>query len=305
MEQAAEQHPPKVVVERHADNSLNERFRLLAEPPTAGILSIDDDVLRPCLALDAGFVKWTRNYDRQVGYDARSHEVLSVDDGEGEGDNNGNIRWKYAYLSTTEKSNTYSITLTRYCFLHRDYLRQYTTVMPQKIRDVVAQHFNCEDIAMSLWISSSAAQTTTNSGSSCRPPLLADLWAVKSQIKMYVPKKISGGRDHKGLRDDCMNDFADWLGCKAQLQPAPLKHPGDWFEYGAPADDWNQANVAAVELQPSLQESMATIARWRALDDPKVLLGELGELRSEASREIYEHGLLEKTQPWKDRFGKS
>ena len=45
---------PKVVVERHAVNSLNERFHILEETPTMGILSIDDDVMRPCEAIDSG-----------------------------------------------------------------------------------------------------------------------------------------------------------------------------------------------------------------------------------------------------------
>ena len=44
----------KVVVERHSVNSLNERFRVLQETPTMGILSMDDDVLRPCEAIDSG-----------------------------------------------------------------------------------------------------------------------------------------------------------------------------------------------------------------------------------------------------------
>jgi hypothetical protein len=63
----------KVVIERHEENSLNERFRILSPTPTLGILSIDDDALRPCEALDAGFFKWTRFPDRMVGYDARVH----------------------------------------------------------------------------------------------------------------------------------------------------------------------------------------------------------------------------------------
>lgn len=45
---------PKVVVERHEVNSLNERFHVLEETPTLGILSMDDDVLRPCEAIDSG-----------------------------------------------------------------------------------------------------------------------------------------------------------------------------------------------------------------------------------------------------------
>jgi hypothetical protein len=63
----------KVVIERHDENSLNERFRILSPTTTLGILSIDDDALRPCEALDAGFFKWTRFPDRMVGFDARVH----------------------------------------------------------------------------------------------------------------------------------------------------------------------------------------------------------------------------------------
>ncbi len=50
-------HPSgKVVVERHTVNSLNERFHILptTNTPTIGILSLDDDVLRPCQAWDSG-----------------------------------------------------------------------------------------------------------------------------------------------------------------------------------------------------------------------------------------------------------
>jgi len=67
-------HPSgKVVVEKHIVNSLNERFHILLPTPTLGILSMDDDVLRPCQAIDSGFFRWTRNPERMVGYDPRVH----------------------------------------------------------------------------------------------------------------------------------------------------------------------------------------------------------------------------------------
>jgi hypothetical protein len=73
------QHP-KVVVERHAVNSLNERFHILThDTPTYGILSIDDDVLRPCEAIDNGFMIWSQHPDRMVGFDARVHVVNPSD----------------------------------------------------------------------------------------------------------------------------------------------------------------------------------------------------------------------------------
>ena len=289
---------PPVVVELHDANSLNERFHLLSEPLTAAILSIDDDVLRPCIALDAAFVKWTRNPDRQVGFDARSHEIVTIDHdskSNHENSNHDQTKWQYAYMSTTEKTNQYSTTLTRYSFLHRDYLHQYMTVLPQSIRDTVAANFNCEDIAMSLWISARTGN---------RPPLLADFWAVKLQIKMYVPVKISGGHNHKHMRNDCVNNFATVLGLK-QHKPQPLVpvalYHDTLFEYGAMAEDWNAApSTAALSL--ALQNSLAVIERWKGLDDPHQVIHELGKLRAQASHHILKQGLIEKSPQWNDRF---
>ena len=86
-------HPSgKVVVERHSINSLNERFNIILHPPTTGILSIDDDVIRPCFAIDAGFFRWTDSPDRIVGFDSRVHEIYGS-------------QWSYGYLSTSEKRN--------------------------------------------------------------------------------------------------------------------------------------------------------------------------------------------------------
>jgi glucuronyl/N-acetylglucosaminyl transferase EXT2 len=265
-------HHQNVTVELHAVNTLNERFHVLQEePPTAGVLSIDDDVLRPCLALESGFRKWTMNPDRQVGFDARSHSV-----------NAQTNRWSYAYMSTTEKTNQYSTTLTRCSFLHRDYLRWYMTEMPAVIRDMVATKFNCEDIAMSLAISSLTGG---------RPPLLADYWAVKSQIKLYVESKISGGNDHKQVRDDCMDYFAEVLHLKDRLKTEQLQK-NDPFDYGAQADNWNWQNAMT---------EMDTIQRWKTLGF-ETMKKEVGDLRVEASHTAYDRGLLEGSHPWKKRF---
>jgi hypothetical protein len=74
-EQLLALHPDKVVIERHSVNSLNERFHILStsQTPTVGILSIDDDVLRSCDAIDAGFFQWTKSPHRMVGFDFRTH----------------------------------------------------------------------------------------------------------------------------------------------------------------------------------------------------------------------------------------
>ncbi|MGK3737037.1 MAG: hypothetical protein ACI8RD_000040 [Bacillariaceae sp.] len=76
----------KVVIEYHEANSLNERFNILEPVQTIGILSIDDDVLRPCEAIDSGFFKWVKSPHRMVGFDARNH--VENEDGS----------WEYGYL---------------------------------------------------------------------------------------------------------------------------------------------------------------------------------------------------------------
>lgn len=200
----------KVVVERHELNTLNERFRVLRDPPTHGILSIDDDVLRPCAALDAGFFRWTDHPNRIVGYDARLHVVAGQRD---QADSHcytssptdETTRWRYGYKSDTLRHNTYSMTLTRFCFVHRDYLDWYTLDVPRLIYDRVSCLFNCEDVAFSFFVSSRTGG---------RVPLLADFWAVQALVKLYSPHAISSQSDHMDVRDACTNDFARALGLK-------------------------------------------------------------------------------------------
>lgn len=182
---------PGVVVEVHMENTLNERFRIQKEPPTRGVFHVDDDVLRPCPALDNGFVKWTDNPTRLVGFDPRHHQP-------GE-------HWTYG-----EKSHTldYSLALTKSAFLHRDYLQSYFERMPSSIRDKVVKYHNCEDIAMSLWISSETGG---------QPPLLADAWARQSVIALYAPTGISKSLQHHVHRDVCVDTFAVALQLKERL----------------------------------------------------------------------------------------
>lgn len=280
---------PPIVIERHANNTLNERFLELEPIPTAGVLSVDDDVIRPCLALYSAFIKWTLNPDRQVGFDARSHVVEVV---QSINNNSSSERWSYAYKSTTTKMNKYSITLTRFSFQHRYYLKSYWVDMPEKVRDVVAEHFNCEDIAMSLWISSRTR---------CKPPLLADYWAVNSQIQMYVPDKISGRKDHKHIRNMCFDMFADLFQLKGQFRAGNLYHSKDKyhgiFDYGVPSDNWNEP-PHEVLLRTQTNE---VINRWK-IQGQDVAMKALMSLIKTASQGIFANGLIEKTHPWKVRF---
>jgi glucuronyl/N-acetylglucosaminyl transferase EXT2 len=272
----------KVVVEYHDVNSLSERFRILLEPPTAGILTIDDDVLRPCIALDSGFVKWIDNPDRMVGFDARGHNIVNATATKSEQQQlQQDEHWAYSYLSTTTKTNQYSLTLTRYAFVHRDYLDSYFSSMPAVIRETVATNMNCEDIAMSFWVSS---QTDG------QPPLLADLWAIKTQLKLYAAKGISSTKNHKALRDACVESFANVLQLKSRLLLTRFIHDDDYdglFECGA------LANKLA-------RETVHTQSRtWKEEGN---LFKDVGPILKELRTEPLEQGYLENSQPWKDRF---
>ena len=281
----------KVVVEEHAINSLNERFAVQTTPPTLGILSLDDDLLRPCLAYDVAFWTWTQHSHRMVGFDARSIVVVTENN-----NNRNNTTWKYAYQSTTEKTNRYALTLTRCSFVHVDYLRYYSTdPYLQPLRTVVDDKFECEDIALSL---------TVSRLSDAQPPLLAPYWAVSSMIKLdQGGDKISATANHKRVRDDCVNDFAELLLLKEppyELQPAVLRHDS-YHEYGVMVRVVNDNNESAVEIPDYLRQSLATAQRWK--QDDAVMRQELADLRVDASEAAYRAGLVFKTTPWKERFG--
>jgi len=287
----------KVRVERHEVNSLNERFKVLVDPPTLGILSLDDDVLRPCAALDAAFLRWTRHPDRMVGFDART--VVAVGVGGDERTFDGTTpssTWKYGYMSTTEKSNGYAMTLPRAAFLHRDYLDLYTMALPREMYRFVAENLECEDVAMSFFVSSLTGG---------KVPLLADYWAVKSMVKLYSDAKISGGKNHKAIRDGCVDRFAGLLGLKEDgprpLHPGRLLHAGDaFFQYGAQPEPWETIEEAEVD-SPRMRERLRAMQEVRGLSQEERILW-LTAQKYMAMMEAKKAGMIEKTAEWKKRW---
>ena len=170
----------KVVVEHHTINSLNERYNITTYTPTLGILSMDDDVLRPCEALDATFIRWMRHPERIVGFYARSHLPSSIITTQS---NN----WTYNMEGPV---NQYSMTLpSKMCFVHRDYLDLYVKALPRQIYQYIDTNFNCEDISMSYFVSALTGG---------KPPLLGDHWALKANMgrNLYSNNELSRKKDH-------------------------------------------------------------------------------------------------------------
>ena len=270
-----------VHVERHSANNLNERFHIIDEPPTMGILSMDDDVLRPCDAIDAGFFKWVHHPDRMVGFDARSHQV----------DPDTGI-WTYAYRSTTKKTNQYSLTLLKYAFLHRDYLDHYMTKVPPMVLQMVAKNFNCEDIAMSFFVSS-----LTHG----KPPLLADYWAIDSMVKLYSPTKISASSSHKALRDECVDTFAQQYGLKNNFRTTKFIHPKHiMFGCGDTAKEENEKSYDKIMVDREVT-LRTTVNSWDHTSTQAVQM-EINKRKIAISGEAFRTGLLEHSEPWKNRW---
>lgn len=288
-----------VVVERHTINSLNERFRILSPIPTAAVLSVDDDVLRPCIALDATFVKWTHNPHRMVGFDARTIEHDA-----------NTLRWKYGYKSTTERTNMYALTLSRFAFVHQHYLQTYMVDAPAPIRTTIDQHFNCEDIALSLWVS---YQTSNHA-----PPLLADVWAMQTQLKLHSGAAISATKGHKAIRDDCVHNFAQLLNLDPTKLLAPLvyyHHPKQHnqstavakhlsrFDCGASLDASPAAAPEALPWSDHLRHVLDNIQIWKDDATGHQLRDDLNGAVRTMARQPYEAGYLQGTAPWKAKFG--
>ena len=212
---------PRLVIEEHVhDDSLNARFDVQLVPPTVGILTQDDDVLRPCIAMDAGFALWTWNPERLIGYDARrigqrreqkqkqqgssssrqegeqqqkrrhvmavsnnvQMETTTTEDKDKDKEDVSLVQWTYGPLSQAKRWNEYSIVLTRFAFVHVQYLYDYTNLLPNMIRQRITKELNCEDIAMSLYISSMTQGQV---------PLLADTWTISTLIKLPTKQSIS------------------------------------------------------------------------------------------------------------------
>jgi Glycosyl transferase family 64 domain len=171
----------------------------------------------------------------------------------------------------------------------------YMNEMPKSILEFVAKNFNCEDIAMSFMISSLSGG---------QPSLLADHWAIKSLLKLYVATTISGSNNHKSLRDECINSFATLLGLKdpngsRRLKMSRFIHKRKpAFECGAPADAKMSDTYNKSKREIDLDHRMT---KWRSLDARK-LFRETTKLTVEAGVNAYVQGLIVNTTKWKSRF---
>ena len=60
------------------------------------------------------------------------------------------VRYEYHSWWYVWWTGRYSMVLTKAAIFHADYLRLYSSEMPQPVRDYVDRHMNCEDLAMQV-----------------------------------------------------------------------------------------------------------------------------------------------------------
>jgi glucuronyl/N-acetylglucosaminyl transferase EXT2 len=160
--------------------------------------------------------------------------------------------------------------------------------LPDSILKTVAKHFNCEDIAMSFMISS------VTEG---QAPLLADNWAMNTMLKLKVKDKISGGKDHKQVRDVCVDSFAHIFGLKDDYDTPTKKklNTARWirktkpfFQCGAEEDSRRNDSYVKSQRELDFEETMKV---WHSLDKAE-FIKVLGNLMSKAGQGAYQRGLL-------------
>jgi len=178
-----------VVFEKHATDSLNNRFKPLLDISTDGIFSVDDDLVFHCEDLTLAFDTWRSSRMTIVGFSPR---LVTNDKTKG----------LYTYHPGTLSAwfGAYNIILTKAAFFDKKYLSLYWK-LPQTVLDHIDSNRNCEDIAMSMVVAKESNM----------PPV----W-VNAKVKDLGKIGISSGGDHISSRTYCIEYF------ELQLRKAPL-----------------------------------------------------------------------------------
>jgi len=164
--------------------------------------------------------------------------------------------------------------------------------LPASIFNFVAQNLNCEDIAMSFFVSS------LTSG---KPPLLAPYWAGKSQVKLFHKSAISDVSGHMDARNTCVDMFAEILEVKDggmhKLITSPLFHNEHArSHYGALANNKRWPEGKVLPREEALKQMLTD---WTSSKNASFMFNEMVLKSQEQAQKA---GLVEKTTEWQQRF---
>lgn len=191
-------------------SSLNSRFQPIEGLRTEAVLSLDDDIIAPCDALDQAFWTWRDHKRNLVGFYPRLHTQLA------------DCSYEYHLGAGTLMWNArYSIILTKAAFFHRDYLEMYSNHMNPNITQFVDDVRNCEDIAMQFLVANVTGQA---------PVFVHSSRVVDLGKGIFKVKGISQGLRHRATRTQCLNVFVKLYGNMMPLRVRELsRHRHGWW----------------------------------------------------------------------------
>jgi hypothetical protein len=230
-----------VIVLQKAKDSLNSRFEPIAQLTSPAVFMVDDDVRVACPSLASGFRAWNAHPNSMVGYYPRlaSAPLANPD---------SLTELIYHTWPVVFWKHKFNLVLTKASFLHSKYLGLYSgNTFPQEIKDLVDQHKNCEDVAMSMLVANytSWQQKSNNKGgsssmsSSPAMPIFVE-GSIHDRGLFGGISTQQGG--HMSTRSDCLTELTAIL--QRRGWPAPLSYqvplrdyswlrhaPGFWWQF--------------------------------------------------------------------------
>nr|XP_033812679.1 exostosin-like 1 [Geotrypetes seraphini] len=179
--------PLKVI---QGKRKMSHRFYPYDDILTDAVLSLDESTILSTSEVDFAFVVWKSFPDRIVGFPMRSHFWDS-----------SRNRWGY----TSKWTNEFSMVLTAATFYHRYYHSLFTDYLPARLRSLVDQISNCEDILMNFLVSAVTKLPPIKVSQKKEhrdPPSQQNL---KSSALSMANLRFS-------QRQDCVNQFVSWFG---------------------------------------------------------------------------------------------
>jgi hypothetical protein len=181
----------------------------------------------------------------------------------------------------------------------------------------VADNFNCEDLAMSLFV------TYLRNGT--KPHYLADLWAISSMVKLYSPAGgISHTGGHKSIRHQCVTNFTKELGLFSDgtnTDLSPLQYELQSFPiFSSSSSSSLQHSIGApLPIETTTTTTTATSQRSKCTRELALLdhvqhnfarndkhnNSLLWEWQIGTMWEAMKNGLIANTIPWEERWDKS
>jgi len=130
--------PVEILMQKY--DSLNNRFNPIPNLETKAILIADDDIRVNITDVEYAFDVWKNRPYSLVGVFPRYHYYDTT---------NGTYAYDTKCPSFPRK---YSIMLTKFMFMHAEYLYAYTCLLPTDVHHYIDKKVNCEDIAMNLLV---------------------------------------------------------------------------------------------------------------------------------------------------------